>query len=87
LIFTVGRSPDDDYRVDDQFASTRNAIIRARGFGFFTIEDGESTNGTWLNGQRVWEPVELRYDDVVRVGRTVVTANRLLRLFAEKIQK
>lgn len=88
-IFTVGRGEHDDYRVDDQYASARHAVIRALGHGAFTIEDGGSTNGLWLSRGgprvRVYAPVPLHAGDVVTVGRTLIEAQGLLYAFAVKV--
>lgn len=83
--FVIGRGEQADYRVNDEYASSEHAIIRALGRGRFTIEDCGTTNGTWLNGERVWGPVELLPADVVRVGRTAIGADGLLLAFAIKV--
>jgi pSer/pThr/pTyr-binding forkhead associated (FHA) protein len=89
--FIIGRGEQADYRVDDEYASPRHAVIRALGRGAFTIEDGGSTNGLWLcrNGVTPWvqvdAPVPLHADDIVTVGRTRITAEGLLYAFAVKV--
>jgi len=35
------------------------------------IEDLESTNGTWVNGMRIYEPTALREGDTVQLGNTL----------------
>lgn len=89
--FVVGRGEQADYRVDDQYASPRHAVIRALGHGAFTIEDGGSTNGLWLcvngmtPGVRVYAPMPLHAGDAVVVGRTRIEAQGLLYAFAVRV--
>ena len=36
-------------------------------------EDLGSTNGTWLNGLRIYAPQPLKKGDKIRIGHTVMT--------------
>ena len=87
--FVIGRGEHADYRVDDEYASPRHAIIRALGYGAFTIEDGGSTNGLWITRRiakfRVYAPTSLHVGDVVTIGRTLIEAQGLLYAFAIKV--
>jgi serine/threonine protein kinase len=40
--------------------------------GYFWLEDLNSTNGTYLNGQRIFEPVLLRTGDHIQIGNSVM---------------
>jgi pSer/pThr/pTyr-binding forkhead associated (FHA) protein len=53
---------------DDEFASARHARIELRADGVW-VEDLGSTNGTFVNGERVTAE-RLQAGDVVRVGQT-----------------
>jgi hypothetical protein len=65
----VGRDRDSGIPLDgDEFASGRHARIEARTDGVW-IEDLGSTNGTYVNGERV-SAERLSPGDVVRVGQT-----------------
>ncbi len=48
----VGRAPHADLRLDEPFVSRRHARLLLRGARLH-LEDLESTNFTWLNGDRV----------------------------------
>jgi len=37
------------------------------------VEDLGSTNGTWLNGRRIYSAQRLNKGDKIRIGRTTVT--------------
>lgn len=65
--FTIGRQPDCDLAISDSRLSRKHACIVKTG-GRFTIEDKGSSNGTDLNGEPVFEPVEIRNGDVLNFG-------------------
>ena len=68
--FTVGRSDENDVSIDgDEFASARHLRIEPRRDGVW-VHDLGSTNGTFVNGERVDEPRRLTSGDVVAVGAT-----------------
>ena len=67
---TLGRGPQNDVSLDgDDYASTRHARIEPRRDGIW-IEDVGSTNGTFVNGDRLAEPRRLKPGDVIRIGAT-----------------
>jgi pSer/pThr/pTyr-binding forkhead associated (FHA) protein len=73
---TVGRSPGCAVPLDDDtFASTVHARVFRRS-GELWIEDLGSTNGTWLNDERLEEPSRLRRGDRVKVGSTILEVAR-----------
>jgi pSer/pThr/pTyr-binding forkhead associated (FHA) protein len=53
----------------DRFVSRRHAIIEVAGVNV-TLEDLESTNGTFIDDQRVQGRVELKNGKTFRIGRT-----------------
>ena len=64
----VGRSPTNNVYLKDRSVSRAHCQIRAEaGNGRCFIEDLGSTNGTFVNGQRVTE-AELRDGDIIRLG-------------------
>ncbi|HEX4340444.1 MAG TPA: GGDEF domain-containing protein [Polyangiaceae bacterium] len=67
---TVGRDGDSTLVLPDQGVSSRHAIIQDRGDSFVLV-DLDSTNGTFVNGQRVSE-AELRNGDKLGFGTTMV---------------
>jgi pSer/pThr/pTyr-binding forkhead associated (FHA) protein len=71
----LGRDRDSGIALDgDEFASGRHARIEARSDGVW-IEDLGSTNGTFVNGERVTAE-RLNPGDVVRVGQTELRLER-----------
>jgi pSer/pThr/pTyr-binding forkhead associated (FHA) protein len=73
---TVGRSPGCAVPLDDDtFASSIHARVFRRS-GELWLEDLGSTNGTWVNDERLDSPVRLRRGDRVKVGSTVLEVAR-----------
>jgi hypothetical protein len=67
---TIGRAPGNDAVLDgDDFASARHARVESRRDGVWILDLG-STNGTWVNGERMDGRHRLRAGDVVRIGKT-----------------
>jgi pSer/pThr/pTyr-binding forkhead associated (FHA) protein len=67
---TFGRGPQNDVALSgDDYASARHARIEPRRDGVW-VEDIGSTNGTFLNGNKLTRPRKLTPGDVVRVGET-----------------
>ena len=68
---TVGRAAGCHVTIDDTYASQLHARVFRRD-GQFLVEDLGSTNGTYLNRQRVSAPVPFRKGDQLQVGNTVM---------------
>ena len=63
----VGRNPGADIVIAASYVSGRHARFTLMGQNLF-VEDLGSTNGTYVNNQRIVEPAALRDKDVVTVG-------------------
>jgi hypothetical protein len=63
----VGRHPDSDIFLDDATVSRRHAEFYRLG-GRFTVRDVGSTNGTYVNRERI-EEAQLNEGDEVQVGK------------------
>jgi uncharacterized coiled-coil protein SlyX len=64
---TVGRTPDNDLRVDAEFVSRHHAVLLLAGSDT-VLEDLNSTNGTFVNGALIARRT-LREGDLVRFGK------------------
>ena len=69
--FVIGRSEDCDIVVDNLAVSRHHAIIE-KVDGIFSINDLDSNNGTFVNGQRISEPTALNFGDEVGIGKHVL---------------
>mgnify|MGYP000176875863 CR=1 FL=1 len=62
-----GRSRDAHIRIEDDLVSRRHTKISFVN-GRFMVEDLGSKNGTFLNGEKLTAPVELKAGDYLRIG-------------------
>lgn len=70
-VVTVGRSAQADVVVEDDPAVSRVHVRLERIGGRWTlVDDGLSTNGTWVRGRRVTGRVPLHDRDTIRLGST-----------------
>lgn len=63
---TIGRAAENDVRIDEGFISRRHAVVAREGDDT-VIEDLGSTNGTYVNGERIGRRI-LRNGDLVNLG-------------------
>ncbi len=70
----LGRSDSCDITLPDQLVSRRHCHIIWDGV-YYTLEDLRSTNGTFVNDQRLVEPHILHSGDVIRVAGTSLSFN------------
>jgi pSer/pThr/pTyr-binding forkhead associated (FHA) protein len=64
---TIGRSEECDLRLFDTYLSSRHARV-ANDSGDLSIEDLDSTNGTYVNQELIKGRVHLARGDIVQVG-------------------
>jgi hypothetical protein len=70
---TLGRGPEMDLSLPwDGEISALHAELRYLGGEWALVDDGLSTNGTYVNGQRLMGRIRLRSGDLIRLGRTVL---------------
>jgi Inner membrane component of T3SS, cytoplasmic domain len=66
----IGRADENEIAVaDDAMASHLHAVLERFSAGWCVTDLG-SSNGTWVNGERIWASRRLRHGDEVRVGQT-----------------
>jgi pSer/pThr/pTyr-binding forkhead associated (FHA) protein len=73
-IKTVGRAPRADFIVDRALVSRLHCRLEA-GDGGLEVIDLSSTNGTYVNGERI-ERARLTTGDCLRVGRVELTVEQ-----------
>lgn len=64
----MGRSAMNQVVIEDSRVSRRHATIQVQGPGEYWLVDFGSSNGTYLNGQRIAQPTRLNEKDVVQLG-------------------
>jgi pSer/pThr/pTyr-binding forkhead associated (FHA) protein len=72
---TIGRSADATLVLTDDYASTRHARLFPQN-GEWIVEDLGSTNGTYLDRQKVTMPTPVPTGVPVRIGKTVLELRR-----------
>ena len=68
---TIGRDSSNEVAINDAEVSRRHARLTFQG-GKFVLEDLGSTNGTFVNGQRLAGPRVLKAGEVVSFGEQIV---------------
>ena len=66
-VTTIGRAVENEIVVSSKRISREHACVRREGWRAI-LEDMGSTNGTFLNEQRISEPMQLRDGDHIKVG-------------------
>jgi pSer/pThr/pTyr-binding forkhead associated (FHA) protein len=72
---TIGRANDATIVLNDDYASSRHARIFPQD-GQWILEDLGSTNGTYLDRQKVTRPMPVPPGAPVRIGKTVLELRR-----------
>jgi pSer/pThr/pTyr-binding forkhead associated (FHA) protein len=67
----IGRGPDAQIRLDDDYVSTRHARIASSEDQWF-VEDLGSTNGTYVGSARITQPTTITLGTQVRIGKTIL---------------
>ncbi len=65
---TLGRGNDNQIMLKDPYISKKHLKI-VEDEGKFYLEDLNSSNGTYVNGERIMDVVELKNGDRIRVGQ------------------
>jgi len=68
----IGRDADCDFQIVDEAVSTRHARLSYR-FLQWWVEDLQSTNGTFLNDERVETTTVIIKGDELRLGRQIMS--------------
>ena len=77
-ITSLGRDVNNSIVIEDPFASQEHAILTFRGRSWY-VEDLGSTNGTYVNGNRVDGVAPLGFGDELQVGQVRLRLERVRR--------
>ena len=72
---TIGRANDATLVLSDDYASSRHARLFPQN-GQWIVEDLGSTNGTYLDRQKVTQPTPVPAGVPIRIGKTVLELRR-----------
>jgi pSer/pThr/pTyr-binding forkhead associated (FHA) protein len=67
---TIGREPSNEIPINDAEISRKHARLSMQG-GNYVLEDLGSTNGTFVNGQRLMGPHVLKPGEIVSFGEQI----------------
>jgi len=67
----IGRAEDCDITIDNLAVSRHHTIIE-KSEGAFRINDLDSNNGTFINGQRITQPTSLNFGDEIGIGKHIL---------------
>jgi len=70
-LITIGRDSSNEITVNDAEVSRRHSRLSFQG-GKYVLEDMGSTNGTFVNGQRLTGPRVLKSGEVISLGEQIV---------------
>ncbi len=94
-VFRIGRDPGSDLFIDDKVVSMDHAVVEiiddpdVKGVKNYYIKDLNSTNATFVNGNKVTRK-KLAHDDTIRIGRNAfkfINEEELVREKTSKIHK
>ncbi len=71
----IGRAADCQLILDDDYVSTRHAEIVRTDAGY-VVEDLGSTNGTYVNNERITSATPFGTTDTLRIGRTLMVVEK-----------
>lgn len=67
-VITIGRNPDNDVCIHDPYVGRHHCQIVQYDNGTYAIVDMGSTNGTYVNGKRIYGEAQLQPYDSVSIG-------------------
>lgn len=69
---TIGRLRNNDIVLEERTVSRRHCVLLVHARGAGELHDTASLNGTFVNGQRVRQPVRLTSGDWIQVDRRLL---------------
>src|ERR1051326_4113183 len=64
---SLGRTPDNYLMIPDPQVSRHHAVAERRGLRLI-VRDNGSTNGTFVDGSRIFGPTQVNYGSVIAIG-------------------
>ena len=71
----IGRGPENHIVLEGDSVSRRHVHFEQRSSTWYAVDDG-STNGTYVNGERITSATPFTLTDTVRIGRTLMIVER-----------
>jgi hypothetical protein len=79
-VITVGRDISNDIVINDQQVSRRHARFERQEKNplHFVVEDLGSSNGTFVNKERLTKPIALKHGDSIELGETITLIYQII---------
>jgi pSer/pThr/pTyr-binding forkhead associated (FHA) protein len=74
-LLRIGRESNNDIVISDQTVSRNHGIFYFEEDGSVYFEDLNSSNGSFVNGNRVFGKIQLQRTDILKVGKALVPWN------------
>nr|MBF0222704.1 adenylate/guanylate cyclase domain-containing protein [Desulfobulbaceae bacterium] len=69
--YRIGRSSSNEITLNHTWISRQHAMLQVEANGAFNALDMGSSNGTFVNGKRVFSPTQLRSGDLIQIGNKI----------------
>ncbi len=77
--YCIGRNPDCDFHIPDDYVSSKHAFLFPKGNGRYLLIDNKSLNGTYVNGKLISKPVLINDGDLIGIGQHLFTAQDIVK--------
>ena len=71
-LITIGKDPSNDIKLDDLSVSRFHMQLYIKDESTIIAIDLGSTNGTYINGNKITQPTQLNFLDILKVGNKLI---------------
>ena len=71
-LITIGKDPSNDIKLDDLSVSRFHMQLYIKDENTIIAIDLGSTNGTYINGNKITQPTQLNFLDILKVGNKLI---------------
>lgn len=71
-LITIGKDPSNDIKLDDISVSRFHMQLYIKDENTIIAIDLGSTNGTYINGNKITQPTQLNFLDILKVGNKLI---------------
>jgi Zn-dependent protease with chaperone function len=85
VIISIGRQPDNDIVLSETFISANHAQLIMDADGRWFIHDLRSSNGTFVNGERITEPTLIFENDQILLGGSLLPWKNIYQQYKQPV--
>lgn len=86
VIISIGRNPDNDIVISESYISANHAQLIMDTEGKWFIHDLQSSNGTFVNGERITGTTPLDKDDQVLLGGSLLPWKQIYQQYHQPVR-